>query len=289
MSGFSAEWLRLREPADAAARSPALTARLIAWRRRHDALSVLDLGGGTGANFRFLSPALGGKQRWWLLDHDPALLARAGELLCQWAVKRGMTATGEGETLLLEDDANHYRLERLCLDLNEDWEQLAVVPNMRLVTASALIDLVSADWLARLARRCRTWRAAVLIVLSYDGSIVWEPAMEDDERVREWVNRHQCTDKGFGSALGPDAASALVDWLERLDYRVVLRPSPWTLAAQDAVLQTALLDGWTKAVRQIAPETKSWLDAWSRHRRELIERGHSHLSVGHWDLFASLE
>ncbi len=288
MSGFSAEWLRLREPTDAASRNLELTAQLIAWRRRHDALSVLDLGSGTGANFRILAPALGGGQRWWLLDHDPALLARAGEALRQWAEKRGMTAADQGETLLLKDETNHCWLERFCLDLNEDWERLAVA-NVQLVTASALIDLVSADWLERLAQRCRTWRAAVLIVLSYDGSIAWEPVAEGDERVREWVNRHQHTDKGFGSALGPDAAPALARLLERLDYRVELRPSPWTLAAQDAALQTALLDGWTEAARQIAPEPDDWLDVWSRHRRDLIERGHSRLSVGHWDLFASLE
>ncbi len=288
MSGFSAEWLRLREPTDAASRNSELTARLIAWRRRHDALSVLDLGSGAGANFRFLAPALGGGQRWRLLDHDPALLTRAGEVLRQWAAKRSMTVADQGETLVLEDDTNHCRLEWLCLDLNEDWERLAVA-NAQLVTASALIDLVSADWLERLARRCRKWRATVLIVLSYDGTLAWQPAAEGDERVREWVNRHQRTDKGFGPALGPDAASALADLLERLGYRVDLRPSPWTLAAQDAALQTALLDGWTEAVRQIAPEPKNWLDAWSRHRRDLIERGHSHLTVGHWDLFASLE
>ena len=289
MSGFSAEWLRLREPADAAARSPTLTTRLIAWRRRHDALSVLDLGSGTGSNFRFLARVLGGRQHWRLLDHDPALLAQAHEDLGRWAIKRGMKASDEGETLVLQDSTNHCRLEWLCLDLNEDWARMAAAPNPRLVTASALIDLVSADWLAYLARHCRTWRAALLIVLSYDGSIAWEPTMEDDERVREWINRHQCTDKGFGPALGPDAAPTLAGLLERLGYRVGLRPSPWMLAAQDAALQTALLDGWTEAVRQIAPGPDAWLDDWSRHRRDLIERGHSRLSVGHWDLFASLE
>ncbi|MDG4555112.1 MAG: class I SAM-dependent methyltransferase [Candidatus Competibacter sp.] len=288
MSGFSAEWLRLREPADAAARNPELTARLIVWRRRYDALSVLDLGSGAGANVRILAPALGGKQHWRLVDHDPALLARADEALRRWAVVRGMKVTDESGTLLLEDETRQCRLEWSCLDLNADWERLAVA-NAQLVTASALIDLVSADWLERLARRCRQWRAAVLIVLSYDGSIVWEPAAEGDEWMREWINRHQGTDKGFGPALGPDAAPTLATLLERLDYRVELRPSPWRLAAQDAALQTALLDGWTEAVRRIAPETTSWLDAWSRHRCSLIERGHSRLSVGHWDLFASLE
>jgi len=47
MSGFSADWLALREPADAVARNQELTARLIDWRQQHGGLSVLDLGSGT--------------------------------------------------------------------------------------------------------------------------------------------------------------------------------------------------------------------------------------------------
>jgi hypothetical protein len=50
MSGFSADWLALREPVDALARNQELTAQLIAWRRQPGFLSVLDLGSGTGAN-----------------------------------------------------------------------------------------------------------------------------------------------------------------------------------------------------------------------------------------------
>ncbi|MCB1771612.1 MAG: class I SAM-dependent methyltransferase, partial [Candidatus Competibacteraceae bacterium] len=76
MNGFSATWLALREPVDAASRNRALTNRLIEWRGRMDTLRVLDLASGTGANFRFLAPLLGGEQHWRLVDHDPALLAQ---------------------------------------------------------------------------------------------------------------------------------------------------------------------------------------------------------------------
>ncbi len=272
MSGFSADWLGLREPVDAAARNPELTARLLDWRRRRGPLSVLDLASGTGANVRFLAPLLGGEQRWRLVDHDPALLARGEERIGPWAAEQGMSLA----------------LEWRRLDLVRDGERLDLA-DVQLVTASALLDLVSAEWLEPLARRCRQWRAAVFVVLSYDGSIVWEPALDGDEKLREWVNRHQRTDKGFGPALGPDAAGTLAILLRNLGYEVMLRPSPWYLEPKQVEMQTALLEGWVEAARQIVPEAENdWAD-WVTQRRRWIERGESRLRVGHWDVFAWLD
>jgi SAM-dependent methyltransferase len=276
MSSFSAEWLALREPVDAASRNAKLTARVIDWRcsiktptlltseggagEAERWLSVLDLGSGTGANCRFLAPRLGEQQHWRLVDHDSALLTQ-NEAFIPCPVKRH------------------------CLDLASDWELLDFW-DVQLVTASALIDLVSAEWLERLARCCREVQAAVFIVLTYDGTLVWEPTLPGDETVCKWVNRHQHTDKGFGPALGPLAAPAFKAMLERLGYQVDLRPSPWRLGPAQAEMQMALLKGWIAAVREIAPNATDWLDKWAIQRRSLIEQGYSRLWVGHWDLFA---
>ena len=198
MSGFSATWLALREPVDAAARNAELTAELAAWRRGRGLLTVLDLASGTGANLRFLAPALGGEQHWRLVDHDPVLLTRGEELSGPWSAEQRMNLT----------------LNWRRLDLVGDWERLDF-RGVQLVTAAALLDLVAADWLERLAQCCRDARAAVFMALTYDGSIVWEPALAGDERVREQVNRHQRTDKGFGPALGPNAAATLAILLRK--------------------------------------------------------------------------
>ncbi|MDQ5909700.1 MAG: SAM-dependent methyltransferase [Pseudomonadota bacterium] len=262
MSGFSVEWLALREPVDAVSRHAELTARLIDWRRSRwgeRRLSVLDLGSGTGANCRFLAPRLGGVQHWRLVDHDPALLAHSAAL--------------------------PGSVERQSLDLAGNFAQLDF-QDVQLVTASALIDLVSVEWLKRLARRCQEVQAAVLIALTYDGTIVWEPVLDDDATVCQWVNRHQRTDKGFGPALGPQAAPTLRALLESLGYQVDLQPSPWALVPEQATMQTALLEGWLAAVRELAPDAGTWLEAWAMQRRRLIAQGQSRLRVGHWDLFA---
>jgi hypothetical protein len=157
---------------------------------------------------------------------------------------------------------------------------------MHLVTASALLDLVSAEWLERLARRCGEVGAAVFIVLSYDGTVTWEPALAGDGNLREQINRHQCTDKGFGPALGPDGATTLAMLLRKLGYEVRLRPSPWNLGPEQRELQAVLLEGWVEAARCIAPEAEKDRTDWLAQRRRWIERGESYLRVGHWDLFA---
>ena len=74
MSGFSAEWLALREPADQRARNSDLLGALTRRFAGRDTLSVVDLGCGAGSNLRALAPALPRRQRWRLVDHDAALL-----------------------------------------------------------------------------------------------------------------------------------------------------------------------------------------------------------------------
>ena len=73
MSGFSASWLALREGIDAASRDASLVERLSRVLSAR-ALRALDLGGGTGANVRYLAPRLTGI--WTVVDHDRDLLSR---------------------------------------------------------------------------------------------------------------------------------------------------------------------------------------------------------------------
>jgi SAM-dependent methyltransferase len=269
MSGFSADWLALREPADTRARdaggglldalpapgaSPGSDARA---RSRE----VLDLGAGTGANFRHLHARLGEPRRWTLVDHDPALL--------QHAVASAASVGAAPDTMVID----------LAAALDE-----LPLPEGGLVTASALLDLVSAPWLERLARRCRTARADVLFALTYDGRVRCWPQDRDDAAVIAQVNLHQRTDKGFGPALGPNAAAAAARQFARDGYRLRRGRSDWRIGNDEPALQAALLEGWAAAARAIDPGTTPRIDAWLRRRLRHLQRGRSALSVGHEDL-----
>jgi hypothetical protein len=258
VSGFSAGWLALREPHDRAAADPGLVQALAAWAVPRPSLHVVDLGAGTGANLRRLAPALGPAQRWTLVEIDPALAEAA--------------APG------LPPFARHRRL-----DLARDLEALADDP-ADLLTASALIDLVSAGWLRRLAELRRRAGCALLVTLTYDGRTAWDPPDPLDAELRALVNRHQRTDKGFGPALGPDAAPALAAMLAGEGAPPRVAPSDWRLGPGDRPIQRALLDGYAAAAASLDPARAAEIAAWRERRLAVVEAGTSALTVGHLDL-----
>ena len=216
---------------------------------------LIDLGGGTGSNIRYLASRLPSPQHWTLIDNDPALLAHA---------PAGVTP--------------HHA------DLNAIAEDAELFRGCMLVTASALLDLVSESWLAVLILRCRVAGAAVLFALSYDGRIVCSPAEPEDEEVRQLVNAHQRTDKGLGPALGPDAAARTVALLSAAGYDVRQEQSDWNLGPDARDLQRELIEGWAAAASELAQERKAAIDSWRVRRIAHVDAGRSHLIVGHVDV-----
>ena len=87
MGAFSPDWLALREPADADARSARLT-RLVGGALPHDLVHALDLGTGTGANVRYLADRLPVRQDWLLVDDDPRLIEEAARMCASGVVRR---------------------------------------------------------------------------------------------------------------------------------------------------------------------------------------------------------
>lgn len=284
MTGFTPTWLDLREPVDAASRSPHLAELPLHRRADGGALCVLDLACGTGANLRYLAPRLGGVQEWTLIDNDPILLGALPDRLAAWAgtVNARLSADG-GQAMRIRAPGFECRVRSQMLDLVNDLHRFETA-GVQLVTASALLDLVSLQWLQALAAFCRRQGAGVLFALNYDGRICNDPADPMDERLRELVNRHQCTDKGFGPALGPASAAAVEQLFSGLGYSLQLRPSDWHIGARQASLQKMLVNGWLDAAVEMAPEEASQLQAWGRRRGMQIEHTGLQISVGHVDV-----
>jgi hypothetical protein len=269
VSGFSADWLALREPADAAARSSELVRFVVrdsSSLSRRDAESaalhsgrhfrrLVDLGGGTGANIRYLSARLPTPQHWTIVDDDAELLARA---------PTGVTTRRA--------------------DLNHVVDDESVFRESALVTASALLDLVSDRWLERLVDRCRRAGAAVLFALTYDGRTICEPTEPEDDEVGRLVNEHQRRDKGFGAALGPAAAARAVELLSTAGYDVKHERSDWRLGPDDAALQRQLITGWLQAASEVTPGRAGAFERWRDRRLALVDARRSRIVVGHVDV-----
>jgi SAM-dependent methyltransferase len=264
MSGFSAEWLARREPHDLRARNPAVLDAVAASLARLDSVRVVDLACGTGSTLRALSPFLPARQNWKLVDNDLGLLARA-------------KATSIGQ---------HATVAAIALDLNRDLETALDGP-VDLVSMSALLDLVSENWLDRLAVEIAARSIPLYAALSYDGRIDLAPADPLDAAIAAAVNAHQRTDKGFGPALGPAAATFAIARFEALGYSVARGVSDWAMGPDDLEIQFEILDGWASAAHEIGALPLADITGWLKRRREAVAAGCASLRVGHVDFFAT--
>jgi SAM-dependent methyltransferase len=264
MTSFTAQWLALREPYDRRARSETVLDAVEAAFRDQTAISVVDLGCGTGATLRAIGPHLPVRQNWRFADNNLGLLAQAAGL------GRPPERTVEARTI----------------DLVRDLE-LALDGSVDLITTSALLDLVSAEWLERLAVESAARRLPVYAAITYQGRATLAPAEPIDLEIVAAVNRHQRRDKGFGPALGPEAGLRAVRSFERVGYSIVTGSSDWVFEPEDRDIQLEVLAGWAAAAVELEDLPSNTIASWLARRRAHVAAGRSRMRVGHVDFFAA--
>ena len=260
----SPSWLALREAADAAARAEGLVGQL---RRRIAAGSWLihDLACGSGAMGRWLAPLLPGSQHWVLHDRDSDLLALAA------ADVPG--AAADGAEVTVETRASD--VTRLAAD---------AFVGATLITASALLDLLTRDELTALIHACTGAGCPALFALSVTGRVQLIPSDPLDARVAAAFDAHQRRTTPRGRLLGPDAVEAAVDGFGRLGAEVVVRSSPWQLGPAERGLAVDWLTGWVDAACEQEPALAPELELYRRRRLRAAAAGALAVTVGHADL-----
>ena len=289
---FNEQWLAMREPFDHQARSGNEPEQaLLRWagtlQARGRQLTMLDLGAGRGSNLRHLDTCLAqthsglAKAEKIAIDHDPSLL-------------QAIEGRADTQTLQL-DLADTTRFESAVTALCKDKDAV-------LLTGSALLDLVSMDWMNRLVELAAQQGAALLFTLSVDGSRTICPAEPLDAEIQQLFNDHQQS-RGLP---GPEAAAYFAAQARKGGLKVTVGASDWQVdsaaGAADRQLLTSLLTGWREAVReqladrhtaadaaQSGAQTGNQLiqiDAWCQRRMSQIQSGTLRLRLGHCDVFA---
>ncbi|RYP88599.1 methyltransferase domain-containing protein [Nocardioides guangzhouensis] len=263
-------WLALREPADATARSEELVDAL----RPHlptPGIVVHDLGCGTGSQLRWLAPRLAGPQRWVLHDRDTDLL--------DLAAAGAPVAAADGARVTVET----RRGDVTGLPASE-------LAGASLVTASALLDMLTAAELGRLVAVCVAAGCPVLVTLSVVGRVELRPADPLDAEVAAAFDADQRRQTAAGRLLGPDACAVAVDAFTRAGHEVLVRPSPWHLGPDQRELVTAWFTGWLDAACARRPDLRPTLSpAVATYRRQRLAgaaSGSLGVTVHHRDLLA---
>lgn len=266
---FSADWLALRESADAAARAVELIAplRRELARRSPGRLVIRDLGCGTGSMGRWLAGRLPGPQHWILHDSDPELLDRA---------VTGMAVTSaDGAPVTVE--VREGDLTGLTA---------AELAGTALVTASALLDLLTRDEADRLAAACSSAGCPALLVLSVAGRVELTPPDPMDAEITAAFNAHQRRVTGGRRLLGPDSVTATAEAFGRHGAVVRTAASPWRLGADQAELSAHWLRGWVGAAVEERPDLAARSTGYLDDRLARCAAGELDVRLEHRDLLA---
>jgi trans-aconitate methyltransferase len=260
-------WLALREPADAAARATDLVDEVRRLSPASTPTVVHDLGCGTGSMVRWLAPRLAGPQHWVMYDRDADLLARAAADVPQLAA--------DGSRVTVETR------QRDITRLNP-----RDMAGASLITAAALLDMLTAAEVERIARSCVDTGCPALLTMSVIGRVALTPSDPLDDAIASAFNAHQRRASGDSRLLGPDAVGKAADVFARLGAQVSIRPSPWRLGAGDADLTTEWFKGWISAACERRPELAAQTRAYVEQRLADAAAGRLRVTVHHHDLLA---
>jgi hypothetical protein len=214
---------------------------------------IHDLGGGSGAMGRWLAPRLPRPQHWVVHDRDAELLELA------------VAAPPDSATV-----------EARRSDIA--WLEPDDLAGASLITASALLDLLTADELVRLLRVCMG--RPMLFTLTVVGRVTLTPADPLDASIGAAFNAHQRR----GRLLGPDAVAAALEDLSATRAEVYIRPSPWRLEPAHADLTAEWLDGWVAAACEQEPALALAAGPYLDERLAQAAAGELAVTVDHADL-----
>ncbi|MFC7491055.1 MULTISPECIES: class I SAM-dependent methyltransferase [unclassified Knoellia] len=280
----TADWLGLRESADAAARSEALVDSLVALMGRQrktsvedtrpdgcgapapspQALVIHDLGCGSGSMARWLAPRLPGPQRWILHDRDPALLAVA-----------------EVDPPRVAADGSWVTVETRRGDVTRLSSRS--LTGASLMAASALLDMFTGEDVDRVVESCVRAGCPALLTLSVTGHVRFTPADSLDARLERAFNGHQRRTVAGRTLLGPGAVAVVARVFRGHGWGVHVANSAWHLDASNPALTREWLCGWAGAAVEQRPELAARAHDWLARRTADVDAILS-VTVEHVDL-----
>ncbi|WP_243074440.1 SAM-dependent methyltransferase [Microbacterium sp. SS28] len=260
----AADWLTLREAADARSRSRRLA--LAAARLVREPVVVHDLGSGTGSMMRWLAPLLPGRQTWVLHEADDDLLRQA-------ARAPGFDAAGRPvrvETSVGRIDGLH----------------VGSLAGASLVVGSALLDVLTRDEVETIAAVCVAAGAPTLLSLTVTGRVRLIPDDPGDRVFEAAFVDHQHRAIEDRTPLGPDAVAVAVASFRSRGWITRVAGSSWQLRSADSALTSEWLESWVGAAVDQRPALREWADEYLQTRRRQLAAGELRVAVHHADLLA---
>jgi len=262
----SSEWLALREPEDADTRSLDL-ALAAAALLPEGPIVVHDLGSGTGSMMRWLAPLLPGPQTWILHDWNADLIERA--------VDGAHPSDRVNATISVHSQTGNLA------DLRP-----TDLAGASLVTASALLDVLTSGETHAIVDACVGSRCPALLSLSVTGEARLNPRDELDAALERAFNAHQLREADNRQQLGRYGAPIARGLFTQAGWQVRQNTTEWRLDHRRPRLLREWFDGWVDAAVEQDPGLQANAECYRGLRTSQIERGELAAHVRHLDLLA---
>ena len=281
------QWLSHRFACDAAARHAATERQFLDFFAQHQTtLRLVDLGSGTGANFRYYFERIPHPQSWTLIEQDPALSEACRVSLRQFADERGYTWEEEDGQLRINKPGQTATVS-LVSGRIEQVEQLTDLTQTDAITANAVFDLLSFEQFDTLVGKLIQYEVCLLATLNYyETSFL--PFAEEDHRFLRLYHTHMKRPQPFGMAMGADCSEEMLDLLEQHPMAVAQGGSQWHLKKHHSTMHHYLLHFMENALHELnlSAAERQGFDQWFEEKRQLSRERKLEIIVDHSDIFA---
>ena len=261
MHKFENSWLFQREKIDNMSKNLFLIKKINNSLKNYDQIRIIDLGTGTGSNFRFLSKKIKYKnQSWTLMDISKNSLN---------AAKKNVTTNDKIKKIIIKHD-----------DIIKNIQQNNFT-NYDLVTGSAFLDIMPHEWFKKFYLKNINTKI-VYFSINYDGYFKFYPKHRMDKKFLQLFNSDQKSKKNNKTkAVGPDCSNIIKSYFSKT-HKSFLFKSNWT-NVKDKNFQLMFLDFCENIIKK---NKKNNLLEWLDFRKDNIFKNKSKLSVSNKDFLA---
>ena len=208
MHEFQNKWLNLRESIDRNSRNQKILYLINNFYKNNSHIKIIDLGSGTGSNYRFLKSRLSNNQYWSFVDISyQSTSFFKNNIKYSSKIKKTNFKIVDAINNLNKIKFNEYNL----------------------VTGSAFLDILPKKWFKKF-HRLNADTEIVYFALNYDGNFKFFPKHKDDKKIVNIFNKDQKSDKGIGElAVGPNCTS-IIKKVFKTTHKTFVLDSTWDVS-----------------------------------------------------------
>lgn len=283
------DWLEERYRLDAGARNKHVERAVLEAFQGFPPLYVLDVGSGLGANARYYSCLFSSNQEWILVEKSEVLSLRAIPSLRFWAEANKWMTEELSEGLQVWMSEKEVRIKSIKASFF-DSSEIVDLFRINLVTANAVMDLVSEDQFVTFAENLISNRIPLLATMNYE-SMYFEPEDEEDVEFIALYERHMKRSQEFGSAMGPDSTRRIIDFSVKRGCPVIYGKSTWNIDYGDLKMMQFLFRFINQALSEniCSNGERVRMEAWFRRKRQQVKNQKLKMVVEHSDIFVRMD